>query len=935
MEIDDTKWHLWEKVLQKFFNLVDTKKELEYKEIFQLLSDVEKLEKKPQYSIETSSIINKTSNTVKNIFTISTFTDKIDDHSKFNIHDVLDYDKLLDFYYEGDDYVVEFNTVYLNWVNKNLLKRQLYYKIYINILTQWKTYWIKNIHKIIDKYINNLHKYNKQWIDNYKAVILWNDRYNKKTIKKFNVNKAFNKEFTLLLSKHFEWSSSLDNIEWYYKYLDVYNYLIQNYKKFVSNRIDNLRKYVSKFENYWELDKTQSKILSNILLKITDYESRNQGIDDMLSVKWIDSLISELSEITDEKRKMIEGRLGQDNNSSNLEFILKNSLLKIKEDYEIIKWFKNQHDTYNSVDLYSKDIEKWEIVFEIIVDNNVPFYDTNWNIIKNPLLDILLLFNIEQESNNFDYIIYKNWFKIIAKKSGILMDDLVDWKLHLSIETDFFNDYDIITKSSDNFDKREYWKKEKLLNNSWNKINSDSDNIDWKINFLWTRDIEILKQLDNSFVRKLVQKDYSTPKLYISKYSNIDYIEWIWIYWKFINIWKVEWYWFWKKTLNSYLWDIYDINLAEEIIKPPIFWEKVHIKFLDNDSQLINLISSDYINLSVMWENSFLKDMPWYETSDDHIFEYNNLDNSFFSPSSFIKNISDKILLLEGHINDYERKRKIFVNNYVSLKSIINKNTFLKWIYFKINSKLKEEINKKNNFWDIEHSKNYIENFLDDLFIELPKKSKDINANYDFIKILKLHFNEIIDIFYLSQSTRKNIILLNRYKDNLSNILSQNTDQELIIDYNFWENTIISIDWINANKLNIKSDNILLKKENYISIPRWVWIKVKVNNWVVSIYVEKTLEDIINEKIDSLDSIYFTSFSEEYISRQKEPIRTNINNHIELKKESIYNRILWMITSSRDLYKFYNLDGVGSFLWTKFLSDIKLETKNFEKNLKK
>lgn len=921
-------------ILQTFFTYAKEKKELNNLEAYGILNSVERLEKKPQYNLNTQRVINSTTNKVETIFTITSLSEKINDHSKFNIHDIINYEKALKFYYEWDDFVVEFNKINLNWVNKNLLRRQLYYKIYIEILSQWKNSWIKNIEKIINEYIDNIWFYNKKGIDNYKAIILWNDRYNKTSVKKFNITKILNKEFIYKISKFFEWKTEIDKIKSFYKYQNIYSSIIKSYKDYLRWKINELKKYSEKTDDYDALSKEKTKKLSNVIIKINEYEKLLDSIDDLLHRNWIDDFIKELTKINDEKRKILERKIHSEVDKISSE-TLKYALNNIKEEYDIFKEFKYLHDFYiENIDINSKDVKKGEVIFEVIIDNSINLYDINWEKIKNPFLSIILLFDIKKDSDEFEYKIYQNWLKIIAKKSWILIEEFKNGKLNLSIDNNLFNEYQLVNDDKVDLNYNEYYTEEKLIENHCNNSNDDSNKRNSE--FLWTKNETILQWLEKSFLRNIENDKYEIPKIYISKFSNTDYVKWIWLFWQYLNIWKIENYWEWRKSVNLYFWNLEWIFSWEEIIKPPIFWEKINIKFLDNDNQLISLISKDYLTLSLMWEHSILRESYYKEIEEiDFMFNYNNLDNPFLLPNNFIKNIEEKIKLLEEHIKDYDQKRKVLVMNYVNIQKILSSSDIIKNIYLSINKNLNKEITKKDNFWSLINNKNYIENYLDDLFIEIPKKIVNFWNNLKLIKIIKTFFLNLIDVFYLSEDTKKNITLVNRYQYHLNNIYYQNTEQELFIECNFWEDTIINIDWQRIESTNIIS-NVELKiiwKDIYL--PRWIWIKINVNNWSIYINIEKTLDQMIKEKIELIDKEYFSSFSDKEYEKKDDDTKEKIKQYIERKKEEIFNRAKWLITSSRDMQKLNSIWLINNLISTKILFDIKKETKEFEKTLKK
>lgn len=845
--------------------------------ILKLLSKFNKINRSPSYAIHSEKVINEVEDTASMVFSITEFPDLSWEHSKINTENLFDYNKLIKIEKQGDEFYLNMKKINIFSINKNNLKRQLPSSIQFKILSHWLKYWVKNINSIVDEYISFCKKnyWSKNWSETFRTLIAWPDWFKQEHIKSFSLWKNLNKEFILKLDSFFENNQKINKLKSFIHYWEDYSNLIKSYKEELWKEIDRLSKLISKLlalktrvlkeESDLKKAKEDRKIL----------EEKIEKIDLLLDEEWVESFFNEIKSIYLEKYKKVNFFLNkyQDIESKRQEIkkldIIKSSIESKKQE---LKDLQNNFIYYsNEENIYSKNVEKGDTIFWIIFKtDDIRLYDTNWDRIKWKIRELINLFNLKELSDDFDFKYWSNWILIKAKKSWILLDSFVNWKLNFQIDSEFIDSYSLSLDISD----------EKNIEEELNLRSYNYEN--WR-NTSW----------DISY-KEEIRGDEKWIKSEILVWDNfkIDNLTWVGVFWKDISIWRV-------KPIET--------KTQDSFIKPIIYWNSLDILKLESDTT-INLISEEYLNLSLLLEKEFNKKTEIFSediNSDlkDYLMDFDFQKNIFLNPQKIVSLVSKKIEVQENKISAFNNKKKSLVNLYVELFNSFKENN-QEEVFLELEERFSKEIKKVNDNWELFNSYDDILNFinLDLLNIDEVQASKT-----NLIK-LKKFFNLLWELFFSAISLRKLIKSNENIKKYLDKIKTLNWNIRLSINWNISDESYIKLDYLSLANYWARFNEAGIKlTENWsFKIPKWTWINLSINNWKVDYNVDFKLEDIINEKIESLDRKYYASLSVDQVNKLKWSDKNMYLEHINNIKKYIYDLLSSSIHTERWMTSFKN-----------------------------
>lgn len=919
-----------------------------------LLEEFEKLEKKPQYKLISHGEFNEKKGIMETFFTLEPLDEIKWEYSKLNIWNIVNYSNFVDIRKEWEDFILKFNYINLNRDRLPLLKRQLYYTVYIDLIKKWVKTWFRDFDKIINKYIDWYNYYNDiKNQDNFEMVIAWPDLFEKdeydkewkEIIKKWNIEDIYiwnwlNSQFIKKVSSFFGEVEEFDDLKEFDLFYNRYYEIIEDYKStydiFYKEKIQDFKakkkKYLFLLDKINEgSDEAVKKVLeknpnlkNDILLELEKIETffrERDEIDISIDVHWIWDFKKRTLSLHKKMRDDLENqkrKLSKDNDLDKKSKEIQDRIYKETAQAKKIEKYCSDYESFNLNEKksFSKNIEKWDIVFGINFKKHSKFFGIDWKQKEKRILHFITHFNIHW-STDFEFKLNSDSLKIISKKSWILIDSFNNWKILLTIDTKLYKDYKISWADWDeNF--KEPFEKENYDLASY--VNKDYEHRNIHIEKLKKEnkleDIAELEDLAKSSVWKLEYSDYDYPQIYISKNCNIDHLKWMWVFWKNLNIYSVNAYPEWIDQ--------------KKIVKPNIFWEKIYIHHLENNDQKINLISDDYLNLALL-ENEKKLNWKWKDLSKDElIFDYTPILDTFLSPTSFIKKITKKIDEFNTNIEWYENRKKRFVNLYVDTQSYLHWNLKQKEIYNKMDEKLVFEINRIEK-WKLFHDLVSIKKFLKEKIFQISEQEKSILWENWFNKLRKL-FYSICETYFDSNENKKNIKIRNFYKKSLENIEDLNTSQEINIWYNSADGVLLQIDSHYIKNLEVEWNLSKIDNSIYVKIPKWIWITIKIENWKVICTIKKTLDDLIKEKMELIDNSYFSTFSWYKYKTLSINDKILVDSYIQKSKEALLKEISWQVFSVKDVKKIELSKNINTIFWLTALSNLKKRTKQFEED---
>jgi hypothetical protein len=399
----------------------------------------------------------------------------------------------------------------------------------------------------------------------------------------------------------------------------------------------------------------------------------------------------------------------------------------------------------------------------------------------------------------------------------------------------------------------------KIIENSKNKINNyDKINKGYliqidNINIIFEKNIENetkFKELKNIYINLI--KNYN---FFIS-----DFID-------FCNIKNDE---IKNKIQNQYLNNnnnSFSLNLSntlinlnkENLIKPDIIKAIEFISYIIiNDKKIINIKINKLINSQII--NQCFFDCEYYYKNKKYPIQLKLNDLIEYSKNNFKIKSSEKIILIQNFLNDFENIKNIFENNLNEkiiyfqdlLENILNNIFFYDDLFFKI-FKINDLINLDSDKLNIETINYFFE--LDNYFMNNNYFNNSIFDTLINNKKLKIIFDKKIE-------NNKFNIIINYSEKNVNNILDLN---ELLLECK---------DIIQINKNFNRFDNLKNILENIINL---------INN-----ENENKINEIINllnqfcekENFYIFYSIYFrTLFKLGNFNENSEDLNNEINNN--------------------------------------------------------
>ena len=302
------------------------------------------------------------------------------------------------------------------------------------------------------------------------------------------------------------------------------------------------------------------------------------------------------------------------------------------------------------------------------------------------------------------------------------------------------------------------------------------------------------------------------------------------------------------------------INLNKEnLIKPDIIKAIEFISFIIiNDKKIINIKINKLINSQII--NQCFFDCEYYYKNKKYPIQLKLNDLIEYSKNNFKIKSSEKIILIQNFLNDFENIKNIFENNLNEkiiyfqdlLENILNNIFFYDDLFFKI-FKINDLINLDSDKLNIETINYFFE--LDNYFMNNNFFNNSIFDTLINNKKLKINFDKKIE-------NNKFNIIINYSEKNVNNILDLN---ELLLECK---------DIIQINKNFNRFDNLKIILENIINL-------INSEN-------ENKINEIINllnqfcekENFYIFYSIYFrTLFKLGNFNENSEDLNNEINNN--------------------------------------------------------
>ena len=302
------------------------------------------------------------------------------------------------------------------------------------------------------------------------------------------------------------------------------------------------------------------------------------------------------------------------------------------------------------------------------------------------------------------------------------------------------------------------------------------------------------------------------------------------------------------------------INLNKEnLIKPDIIKAIEFISFIIiNDKKIINIKINKLINSQII--NQCFFDCEYYYKNKKYPIQLKLNDLIEYSKNNFKIKSSEKIILIQNFLNDFENIKNIFENNLNEkiiyfqdlLENILNNIFFYDDLFFKI-FKINDLINLDSDKLNIETINYFFE--LDNYFMNNNYFNNSIFDTLINNKKLKINFDKKIE-------NNKFNIIINYSEKNVNNILDLN---ELLLECK---------DIIQINKNFNRFDNLKIILENIINL-------INSEN-------ENKINEIINllnqfcekENFYIFYSIYFrTLFKLGNFNENSEDLNNEINNN--------------------------------------------------------
>ena len=246
------------------------------------------------------------------------------------------------------------------------------------------------------------------------------------------------------------------------------------------------------------------------------------------------------------------------------------------------------------------------------------------------------------------------------------------------------------------------------------------------------------------------------------------------------------------------------INLNKEnLIKPDIIKAIEFISYIIiNDKKIINIKINKLINSQII--NQCFFDCEYYYKNKKYPIQLKLNDLIEYSKNNFKIKSSEKIILIQNFLNDFENIKNIFENNLNEkiiyfqdlLENILNNIFFYDDLFFKI-FKINDLINLDSDKLNIETINYFFE--LDNYFMNNNYFNNSIFDTLINNKKLKINFDKKIE-------NNKFNIIINYSEKNVNNILDLN---ELLLECK---------DIIQINKNFNRFDNLKIILENIINL---------------------------------------------------------------------------------------------------------------------
>ena len=271
------------------------------------------------------------------------------------------------------------------------------------------------------------------------------------------------------------------------------------------------------------------------------------------------------------------------------------------------------------------------------------------------------------------------------------------------------------------------------------------------------------------------------------------------------------------------------INLNKEnLIKPDIIKAIEFISFIIiNDKKIINIKINKLINSQII--NQCFFDCEYYYKNKKYPIQLKLNDLIEYSKNNFKIKSSEKIILIQNFLNDFENIKNIFENNLNEkiiyfqdlLENILNNIFFYDDLFFKI-FKINDLINLDSNNLNIDTINYFFEldnnfmnnNYFNNSIFDTLTKDKKLKINFEK-KIENNKFNIIINY---SEKNVNNILDLNELLLECKDIIQINKNFNRFDNLkNILENIINLINNENENKINeiINLLNQFCEKENF------------------------------------------------------------------------------------------------------------------------